>query len=66
MKEVTLYLHSTKERMLTIGEGMGLSGEALDRFKYAASEVKFTLLVDEVSGNAEIIKVDDRTVRSAQ
>jgi hypothetical protein len=58
----TIYLHGSKEENLEIGTELGLTGEALDMFKYAAYEVKLTLDVNVKTGEATITHVDDRAV----
>lgn len=56
------YLHASKESLYDVGKKAGLSTEALKLFVYACYEVKVTLEVDEKSGEAKIIKVDDRSL----
>ena len=58
----TIYLGSSKESNTEIGAELGLTGEALDQFAYAAYEVKLTLDVDMNTGLATITHVDDRVV----
>ncbi len=62
MEKVDVYLHSNKEEMWDQGEKIGLKGEALRKFKFACYEVKITLNVNEDTGDASIVAVDDRTL----
>lgn len=59
---INTYLHSSKEDMLNAGVKAGLSEQALDLFMYACCEVKVTLDVEEATGKARIIAVDNRKV----
>ena len=59
---ITAYVHSTKESMYDLGKRSGLKGAALDMFMYACLEVKLELEVNEETGEATIIRVDDRTI----
>jgi colicin import membrane protein len=58
----TVYLHGNKESMYNAGEGLGLSGEALERFVFACYEVAVGLEVDAATGDATIVTIDDRPV----
>jgi hypothetical protein len=60
MQLITVWLHGSKESMRDQGERAGLTGAALDKFMYACYEVKMKLRVDEKTGNAAIVTVDDR------
>ena len=51
--------------MRNTGEGLGLTGRALDYFTYACNEVQLTLSVDRKTGTAHIIKVDGREVKGS-
>jgi len=55
---ITAYVHSCKESMLDLGAANGISGEALENFKYALSEVKIEMRVDTETGDAQIVKVN--------
>jgi len=57
-----VYLHSSKDSMHEKGVSLGLSGDALDKFRYACYEVKIGLEVDDVTGDAVIVNVDGREV----
>lgn len=57
-----IYVHSTKESMLDLGESLGLKGEALQMFKYTAYEVALEIEVDEQTGRSVIVKVDGKKV----
>lgn len=62
MKTAVVYLHANKEGMWELGEQLGLTGEALQMFRHACTEVKVELSVDETTGEATIVKVDDRFI----
>jgi len=57
---ITIYLHGSKEGNTDLGQRIGLKGEALNKFMYACYEVKVDLRVNMETGDAEIIKIDDR------
>lgn len=54
--KIDVYMHSTKEEMLGIGEEHGLTDPALKEFMYALYEVKIPILVDTETGLYEILK----------
>ena len=56
---VIAYAHSSKETMFDIGMKAGLTGEPLERFKFALNEVKFELEIDE-EGMVTIVSVDGK------
>ena len=58
----TLYVHGSRDSAYDVGHKLGLTGEALKMFSYAAIEVKLTLSVDAETGHATITHVDDRVV----
>lgn len=60
--KATMYLHSDKERNATLGEELGLTGEALHMFLYALCEVKFEVEIDEKTGDCIILTVDGMTI----
>jgi len=60
--KATTYLHSTKEQMYDLGLSLGLVGDALHHFMFALSEVKFEIDIDEKTGIARILLVNDRVV----
>ena len=62
MKTVNTYIHADKDRMWEVGAFIGLAGEPLMMFRHACSEVKVMLEVDETTGLAMIVAVDDRVV----
>jgi len=45
--KAVVYLHSSKESMYDIGEGLGLPEEALSKFMYCCYEVKINIEVNE-------------------
>mgnify|MGYP006977224197 FL=1 len=45
------------------GEKLGLTGDALKLFSYVGCEVKLTIDVDEKSGDAVILAVDDKLLK---
>ena len=51
--------------MYEAGEKAGLTHDVLEYFKYACYEVKVELDVDDKTGSAKIIKVEDRKVENA-
>ena len=53
-----VYSHTTNERMREIGEKVGLTGDALNLFRFALNEVKFELEISE-DGTAAIVSVND-------
>lgn len=56
---VIAYAHSSEEKMFEIGQKVGLTGEPLEKFKFALNEVKFELEIDE-EGLATIVSVDGK------
>jgi len=54
---VIAYAHSSKEKMFEIGQRVGMTGEPLEKFKFALNEVKFELEIDE-EGLPTIVSVD--------
>ncbi len=62
MKRVVVYVHGSRDSMYEQGEELGLIGEALRMFSFAASELKLDLEVNEVTGEAEIVAVDGRAL----
>ena len=62
MENVTIRLHSSKERMYETGLQMGMEGKALEAFMYACYEVELGLEVDLSTGTCEIVSVDGRKV----
>ena len=63
MIRTDIYLHSSKESNFDHAQKIGLTGEAETVFLYALSEVKITIDVNEVTGEAVIIAVDDRLIQ---
>jgi hypothetical protein len=57
----TIYLHSNKESNWTLGEKLGLTGEALRLFMYACTEVAVEIEVSQ-DGSATIVAVDGRSL----
>lgn len=53
------YAHADKQTMYEKGVKAGLTGEPLEKFKFALNEVKFELEIDE-EGMATIVSVDDK------
>ncbi len=58
MIPVKVFLHAEKESMWELGEELGLTGEALGRFRYTCYEVELDLEVDEKTGESAIVAVD--------
>ncbi len=63
---IKAYVHGSKESMRDAGEQAGLSEKALGMFVFACSEIEVLLDVDEQTGKARIIKVDNRLVTDEQ
>lgn len=57
-----IFVHTSKESNFELGERLGLTGEALENFKYACYEVKLSVLVDMETGDTEIVAVDDEAL----
>ena len=66
MIRTDIYIHSSKESMYEKGVEIGLKGEALRRFVFAASEVKLTIDVDAKNGKSSIVAVDDKPLSAAK
>lgn len=62
--QIDIYLHSSKESNCDKGEALGLKDEALERFMYAAYEVKLTYSVDMETGEYTMLAVDDHVLGS--
>lgn len=68
--KATIYLHSSKEANLEIGQKLGLAGlgpdgsidEPIHTFMFTCYEVKVDLEVDPATGEAEIVAVDGRAL----
>jgi hypothetical protein len=58
-----IYVHGSKEQNADTGRQLGLTGEALNNFKYAAYEVELEYEVDPATGEAELLKVDGRELK---
>ena len=63
MIRTDIYVHSSRESMWEKGEKLGLTGDALKLFSYVGCEVKLTIDVDEKSGDAVILAVDDKLLK---
>ena len=61
--KTTVYLHGSKDTMWELGEKLGLSEEAVQKFKWACCEVKIELEVNPETGDAEIVAVDGRELK---
>jgi hypothetical protein len=53
------YLHGDKYSMRDLGSELGLTEDAIDRFRYALYEVEITLEVDTETGEYTIISVKE-------
>lgn len=49
--------------MLELGEKHGITGEALEYFKFAGCEVKLTMDVNTLTGEAKIVAVDGKELQ---
>lgn len=58
----TIYLHSDKDSNADLAIKLGLNDEAARMFIYACHEVKVDLDVNPETGEAKIVRVDDREV----
>ena len=58
---VTVFYHADKEQLYDVGKRAGLTGEALQRFKFA-NELRVDLKVNEL-GLCEVVRVDGRDVK---
>lgn len=54
-KNIKMYLHSNKESNYETGKELGLSDEAMDKFRYALYEVELEVEVDMETGISKII-----------
>jgi hypothetical protein len=59
---VKVYVHSSKESTYDQGVKIGLSGEALEMFKYTAYEVELLVDVNEDTGESTIVAVNGHPV----
>lgn len=57
-KPIKLYLHSDKGSMRDNVEGGPMSKEAVDKFSYHLYEVEFDCILDEETGDIEILSID--------
>ena len=57
-------LTADKYVMFTIGEKLGLTGAALENFKWACCDVHLALSVERLTGVTTIIAVDGRKVEA--
>ncbi len=46
----TMYMHSSKESMIDVGEDIGLSEEAMKTFIYTGNEIKLEIRVHPLTG----------------
>lgn len=54
-----MYLNANKEDNYDIGSEIGLSGESLDKFKYALYEVECEVEVDMESGDTKLLSAKE-------
>ena len=59
-----VYVHSTHDQMYYKGVELGLTGDALEMFKFACSDVRVELSVEPKTGVARIVSVDERKVEA--
>lgn len=62
---VTIYLHGDKESNANTAIKHGLNDEAARMFMYACYEVKVDLDVNPMTGEAKIVRVDNREVKNS-
>lgn len=63
MKEIEMYVHTSKETAYDTCKEAGLSEEACLKGMYLGYEHKLTFLVDEKTGEGKLIKVDDKLIQ---
>ena len=63
--QIKMYRHGDKDSNWAQSEELGLSGEAARNFSYALLEVEFDVVVNFLTGDVEIIKVDGRTLEAS-
>ena len=61
--KIDCYVHTDKLQMLELGEKHGITGEALEYFKFAGCEVKLTMDVNTLTGEAKIVAVDGKELQ---
>lgn len=60
MKRTVVFLHADRDYMFDIGKRLGLSSKALRVFSHTCGEVQVELSVDESTGVATIVSIDNR------
>ena len=58
-----MYLHGSKEKNFENGMDLGLTGNTLNNFMYALSEVELEVDVDQIIGTVQILKVNGRELK---
>lgn len=58
----TMYLHSSKESNMSLGEELGLSEQVIENFKYALCEVALEVEIDETTGDTKILSCDGKAL----
>ena len=61
--KVDFYMHESKNSGRRKGEEIGLSGEALEYFRYVGYEIKLNLEVDKDTGETWITGVEDNYLK---
>lgn len=59
---ITMYLHGSKETCWEKGMEAGLTGEALNRFRFTGYEHKIEYEVNLETGESIAVKFDDREI----
>jgi phosphoribosyl-AMP cyclohydrolase len=59
---VDVYVSGSKEELWTVGESVGLTGDALSMFRHAADEIKITFKVEKETGLVTIVEVNGKKV----
>ena len=61
-KKVKVFIHSNKDEMYETGKKLGLTGQALAKFKYALMEIPVDIEVNPLDGSYVIKRVDGKKV----
>ncbi len=60
--KIQMYLHGDQEDNYYTGKKLGLTGNALENFRYALHMVEFDIEVNEKTGNITIVKVNGKNL----
>lgn len=59
---ISFYIHAEEENARTAGEEAGLEDADLEIFERAGYEHKMTYFYDSLTGQVQLVAVDDQTV----